>query len=114
VCEAKQSSIPPATGSGISSVSVPDCGRLKQLQALIWPDVPSAAVELVQQRCPRVLVNPPMRPDKLTGEMPPREWDPQQALDEPYMQVRICVGVCVDAGSTWVHACCLGSTLLGK
>jgi hypothetical protein len=93
VPDAKQGSVPPANG-GSSGGSVVGCGRLKQLQALIWPDVPSAAVELVQQRCPRVLINPPMRPDKLTGEMPPREWDPQQALDEPYMQVCMCECMC--------------------
>ena len=27
---------------------------------------------------------------------------------------RGAAGVCVDTGSTWVHACSLGSTLLGK
>jgi len=59
-------------------------GRLRHLQALIWPDVPSAAVELVQQRCPRVLINPALEPDKFTGELPPREWHPE-ALDEPFM-----------------------------
>jgi hypothetical protein len=60
--------------------------RLKHLQALIWPDVPTAAIDLVQQRCPRVLINPPLKPDKLTGELPPREWY-HEALDEPLMQV---------------------------
>lgn len=89
VLDARQCSGTPASGGSTTSSSVGG-GRLKQLQALIWPDVPSAAVELVQQRCPRVLVNPQLRPDKLTGELPPREWDPLQPLDGPHREVRLC------------------------
>jgi hypothetical protein len=82
--------------SEAGSIAAGSGGRLKHLHALIWPDVPSAAVELVQQRCPRVLVNPVLQPDRLTGEMPPREWDPVHPLDEPCMQVGVLVEV-VDA-----------------
>lgn len=77
----------PEGQSEAGSIAAGSGGRLKHLHALIWPDVPSAAVELVQQRCPRVLVNPVLQPDRLTGEMPSREWDPVQPLDEPCMQM---------------------------
>lgn len=75
-----------ANSSSSSSSGFSTSSRLKHLQALIWPDVPSAAVELVQLRCPRVLINPQLKPDKLTGAPPPREWDASIALDELFMQ----------------------------
>lgn len=93
--------------SAAGSMAAGSGGRLKHLHALIWPDVPSAAVELVQQRCPRVLVNPVLQPDRLTGEAPPREWDPAKPLDEPRMQV----GVSVEAG-LWLEAWCAWAVVL--
>lgn len=83
-CGGMQADGPAAASSSAASSS---SGRLKHLQALIWPDVPTAAIDLVQQRCPRVLINPPLKPDKLTGELPPREWYAEEPLDEPLMQV---------------------------
>jgi hypothetical protein len=83
-CGGMQADGPAASSSSAAGGS---SGRLKHLQALIWPDVPTAANDLVQQRCPRVLINPPLKPDKLTGELPPREWYPESSLDEPFMQV---------------------------
>eukprot|EP00775_Hariotina_reticulata_P011201 gene11201-11351_t len=72
--------------AGVSS-SKPQSIRLKQLRVLVWPDVPAAAVELVQQRCPRVLINPVMRCDPVTGRLPPRELDGSRPLDEPFMEL---------------------------
>lgn len=88
-----------AAGGG----SVTASGRLKHLQALIWPDVPSAAVELVQQRCPRVLINPELKPHKLTGELPPRAWDAAVPLDEPCMQM-VTAAALEEAGADAVAA----------
>jgi hypothetical protein len=55
---------------------------------LVWPDVPPEALQLVQQRCPRVLVNPALLlPGAATGQVPPAEVNPEVALDEPLMQL---------------------------
>jgi hypothetical protein len=61
-----------------------DC-RLKELHVLVWPDVPAEAVQLVQQRCPRVAVNPSLLPDAVSGQLPPPEVDPGVSLDAPAM-----------------------------
>jgi hypothetical protein len=64
-----------------------DC-RLQQLRVLVWPDVPSEALQLVQQRCPRVLVNPALLlPGVVPGQVPLAEVDPEVALDEPLMRL---------------------------
>lgn len=63
-----------------------DC-RLRHLRVLVWPGVSAEAVQLVQQRCPRVVINPAMKPDAVTGLLPPREVDPSVALDEPLMEL---------------------------
>jgi hypothetical protein len=76
-------------GQEAASVSLkkPQSSRLKHLRVLVWPDVPAAAVELVQQRCPRVLINPTMKCNPVTGRFPPIELDGSRALDEPYLQL---------------------------
>jgi hypothetical protein len=61
-----------------------DC-RLKELRVLVWPDVPPEAVQLVQQRCPRVAVNPSLLPDAASGQLPPPEVDPRVPLDAAAM-----------------------------
>eukprot|EP00882_Tetradesmus_deserticola_P013664 GHRQ01014511.1.p1 GENE.GHRQ01014511.1~~GHRQ01014511.1.p1 ORF type:complete len:318 (+),score=180.58 GHRQ01014511.1:325-1278(+) len=61
-----------------------DC-RLKELRVLVWPDVPPEALQLVQQRCPRVAVNPSLLPDAVSGLLPPPEVDPGLALDAAAM-----------------------------
>jgi hypothetical protein len=71
---------------------------LKELRVLVWPDVPPEAVQLVQQRCPRVAINPALLPDAVSGQLPPPEVDPRVPLDAPAMalvgqqalQVRAC------------------------
>jgi hypothetical protein len=75
-----------SSGSTDGSASSSSSSQLRQLQALIWPDAPPEAVELVQRRCPRVLINPPpLKADPLTGQLPPRQLNPAVALDEPCM-----------------------------
>jgi hypothetical protein len=36
----------------------------------------------VLQRCPRVVINPALKPDLRTGEEPCPWWDPARSLDE--------------------------------
>lgn len=61
--------------------------RLQLLRVLVWPDVPDEAVQLVQQQCPRILINPAMVPDPATGHLPPAQVDPGVPLDAPWMQL---------------------------
>jgi hypothetical protein len=63
-------------------------GRLHHLDALIWPHMPEAARQLVARQCPRVAVNPALKPDRLTGEAPPAAWDIAVPLD------RACAEAC--------------------
>lgn len=83
-----------------ASAAAAPSGRLKQLRALMWADVPDAALALVAQRCPRVLVNPPVRRADVASGRLPAELDAAVPLDEPLMalvgpaalQVGACVG----------------------
>jgi hypothetical protein len=74
-----------------------DC-RLRELRVLVWPDVPPEAVQLVQQRCPRVAVNPSLLPDAVSGQPPPPEVDPCVPLDAAAMALvgpqALQVGAC--------------------
>jgi hypothetical protein len=73
------------TGRRSSSSSSNGCSRLRELRALVWRDAPREAAELIAARCPRVLLNPPMAPDRNTGRAPPQELDGSTPLDEPTM-----------------------------
>jgi hypothetical protein len=73
-------------------------------------------LQLVQQRCPRVLVNPALLlPAAATGQKPPAEVDPAVALDEPLMplvasswQVRGTATLCSADAALYIKlACCL-------
>ena len=56
--------------------------QLQQLQTIIWKDPPVEAVAYVLQRCPRVVINPALKPNVRTGAEPLSWWDPAKPLDE--------------------------------
>ncbi len=83
-------------GDALAAAQEP--GRLYFLQAIVWPDVPAAALELIAAQCPKVLVNPKRRRDPRTGASPPPELDPETPLDAPLLQLVGAEGL-ADLGS---------------